>query len=410
VREKYKFLQAQSNLNFDWRTRIQLMRKTQVAIIGAGPSGLLLSQLLRRQGVDTVVLERQSRDYVEARIRAGLLESATVELLSEAGVGARLMREGLIHDGVELAFDDRRLRIDLKALSGRSVMVYGQTEIQKDLGDATGDEVIWQAQEVTLSGFLDGAPQVRWTKDGVTQTLAAQFIVGCDGYHGVSRASVPRERITEHERVYPFGWLGVLSETPPVNHELIYANHSRGFALCSMRSSTRSRYYLQCPLDEKVEQWSDERFWEELRRRLPAEAAKGLVTGPSIEKSIAPLRSFVAEPMRFGNLFLAGDAAHIVPPTGAKGLNLAASDVRVLYEGLSEHFRHGTGSLLDEYSARALARVWKATRFSWWFTTLLHKFSDDTFAHKLQLAELDYLSQSEAAQRSLAENYVGLPL
>ena len=386
------------------------MRKTQVAIIGAGPSGLLLSQLLRRQGIDTLVLERQNREYVEARIRAGLLESTTVDLLKEAGVGARLLREGLLHEGVELAFDDRTLRIDLQALSGRSVTVYGQTEIQKDLGDASGDEVVWQAADVKLSGFMEGAPQVSWTHEGVAHTALAEFIVGCDGYHGVARASAPRDRITEHERIYPFGWLGVLSETPPVNHELIYANHARGFALCSMRSNTRSRYYVQCALDEKVENWSDERFWDELRSRLPRAAAGRLVTGPSIEKSIAPLRSFVAEPMRFGNLFLAGDAAHIVPPTGAKGLNLAAADVRVLYEALTAHFRNGSDTLLDEYSARALARVWKATRFSWWFTTLMHKFSEDAFAHKLQLAELDYLAQSESAQRSLAENYVGLPM
>jgi p-hydroxybenzoate 3-monooxygenase len=386
------------------------MRKTQVAIIGAGPSGLLLSQLLRRQGIDTLVLERQNRDYVEARIRAGLLESTTVDLLKEAGVCARLLREGLLHEGVELAFDDHTLRIDLQALSGRSVTVYGQTEIQKDLGDASGDEVVWQAADVTLSGFMEGAPRVSWTQEGVAHTVEAGFIVGCDGYHGVARASAPRDRITEHERIYPFGWLGVLSDTPPVNHELIYANHARGFALCSMRSNTRSRYYVQCALDEKVENWSDERFWDELRSRLPGAAASRLVTGPSIEKSIAPLRSFVAEPMRFGSLFLAGDAAHIVPPTGAKGLNLAAADVRVLYEALTAHFRNGSDTLLDEYSARALARVWKATRFSWWFTTLMHKFSEDAFAHKLQLAELDYLAQSEAAQRSLAENYVGLPM
>ena len=385
------------------------MKRTQVVIIGAGPSGLMLSLLLRKQGIDTLVLERQTREYVEARIRAGLLEWDTVELLKEAGIGGRMGREGLIHEGVELAFDNRRLRIDLAALTGKNVLVYGQTEIQKDLADAAGDQVIWQAQNVALQGFLGDAPQVTYAKEGQTHTVAADFIVGCDGYHGVSRASAPREHLIEHERVYPFGWLGVLSDTPPVNHELIYANHSRGFALCSMRSNTRSRYYIQCSLDEKVENWPDDRFWDELRRRLPDAAARTLVTGPSIEKSIAPLRSFVAEPMRFGRLFLAGDAAHIVPPTGAKGLNLAAADVRVLVEGLAAHYRQRSGTLLDEYSARALSRVWKATRFSWWFTMLMHKFSDESIAHKLQLAELAYLAESEAAQRSMAENYVGLP-
>ncbi|MEY2853504.1 MAG: p-hydroxybenzoate hydroxylase [Pseudomonadota bacterium] len=385
------------------------MASTQVVIIGAGPSGLLLSLLLRREGIDVLVLERQTREYVESRIRAGLLEWDTVKLMELAGVGARVRREGIEHDGVELAFDGRGLRIDLQALAGRNMMVYGQTEMQKDLGDAAGDSVVWQAKDVAISGFLDGTPQVSWTDARGPHRVEAAYVVGCDGFHGVARASVPLDRIRLHERVYPFGWLGVLSDTPPVNHELIYANHERGFALCSMRSATRSRYYVQCPLEDRVEDWTDERFWDELRLRLPPPVAQRMVTGPSIEKSIAPLRSFVAEPMRFGRLLLAGDAAHIVPPTGAKGLNLAASDVRLLHEALTAELKGQSGTLLEEYSARALARVWKATRFSWWFTTLMHRFGDDAFAFHLQQAELDYLARSEAAQRSFAENYVGLP-
>ncbi len=385
------------------------MHKTQVVIIGAGPSGLMLSQLLHRQGIESLVLERQSRQYVESRIRAGLLEWGTVELLNEAGVGARMMREGLVHDGVELAFDGRSHRIDLKGLAGQHVLVYGQTELQKDLGDAAGDRVVWEARDVAIHAFDGRQPRVTYVKDGVGQEVAADFVAGCDGYHGVSRASVPKDRIALHERIYPFGWLGVLADVPPVSDELIYANHARGFALCSMRSQARSRYYVQCPLDDKVEDWPDERFWTELRARLPQQYADRMITGPSIEKSIAPLRSFVAEPMRFGRLFLVGDAAHIVPPTGAKGLNLAAADVRVLHEALVAFYRGGGERLLDAYSDRALARVWKATRFSWWFTTLMHKFSDEAFAHKLQLAELDYLAQSEAASKVMAENYVGLP-
>jgi p-hydroxybenzoate 3-monooxygenase len=389
------------------------MLRTQIAIIGAGPSGLMLAQLLNRQGIDSVVLEQRSRAYVEARIRAGLLEQSTVELLDTAGVGQRLHREGIVHEGVELAFDGGILRIDLKALTGKAMTVYGQTEITKDLGDAlaaSGGRVLYEATDVALSGLEGGKPEISFNHQGVAQTLVCDFVAGCDGYHGISRRSVPQDAITTHERVYPFGWLGVLSETPPVSDELIYANHARGFALCSMRSLSRSRYYIQCTPEDHIEQWPDARFWDELRARLPEPHARRLIIGPSIEKSIAPLRSFVAEPLRFGRLFLVGDAAHIVPPTGAKGLNLAAADVRVLYQALIEYYRGGGETLLEEYSARALGRVWKATRFSWWFTTLMHKFSEDSFAHRLQLAELEYLAASPAAAKAFAENYVGLAL
>lgn len=385
------------------------MRKTQVTIVGAGPSGLMLSHILHRHGIDSVVLERQTRDYVGARIRAGLLEWGTVELLNEAGVGERMMREGLVHSGIELAFDGRQHRVDLERLAGKHVLVYGQTEIQKDLADAAAARVIWEAKDVAIRDTEGSSARVTYTKEGVSHEIQSEFIVGCDGYHGVSRASVPKDRIVHHERIYPFGWLGLLADVPPVSEELVYANHSRGFALCSMRSKTRSRYYIQCPLDDELDRWPDARFWDELRARLTPELAGKVVIGPSIEKSIAPLRSFVAEPMRFGRLFLVGDAAHIVPPTGAKGLNLAAADVRVLYQGLVEYFRSRSTKLLDEYSARALARVWKATRFSWWFTTLMHKFSDEAFAYQLQLAELSYISESSAASQVIAENYVGLP-
>jgi p-hydroxybenzoate 3-monooxygenase len=387
------------------------MARTQVAIVGAGPSGLLLSQLLQRNGIESVVVERRSRAYVEGRIRAGLLERGTVELLEEAGVGARLRREGLVHDGVELAFAGRVHRIDLKALSGHPMTVYGQTEITRDLGEAraaAGGTVLYECEDVALTDINGLRPRVEFTHGGRRESIECDFIAGCDGFHGICRQSVPAGAFQTHERVYPFGWLGVLADVPPVADELIYANHERGFALCSMRSRTRSRYYLQCTPEDRVEDWSDERFWEELRRRLPADHARRLATGPSLEKSIAPLRSFVVEPMRYGRLVLVGDAAHIVPPTGAKGLNLAAADVRVLYEALIEHYRRGSDRLLEEYSARALARVWAATRFSWWFTTLMHRFSDDSFAHRLQVAELEYLAGSPAASTAFAENYVGL--
>jgi p-hydroxybenzoate 3-monooxygenase len=392
--------------------RAKIVKRTQVVIIGAGPSGLLLSHLLAGNGVDSIVLEQRSRDYVEARIRAGLLEQGTVDLLDEAGVSARLHREALVHDGVRIAFADRIHRIDLRGLAGHPVTVYGQTEITKDLADARlaqGGTLLYEAADVAIADFDGDSPRVAFTHGGVRQELACDFIAGCDGFHGVCRQSVPQGSIRLHEKIYPFGWLGILADVPPVADELIYANHARGFALCSMRSLTRSRYYVQCRLEDRIEDWSDARFWDELGARMPAEFAGRLVTGPSVEKSIAPLRSFVAEPLRFGTLFLVGDAAHIVPPTGAKGLNLAAADVRVLYRALVDYYRGGRGTLLEEYSSRALARIWKAERFSWWFTTLMHRFSADSFDHKLQLAELDYLAESRAASQAFAENYVGLP-
>jgi p-hydroxybenzoate 3-monooxygenase len=388
------------------------MTRTQVAIIGAGPSGLLLSQLLSLNGVDNVVIERQSREYVAGRIRAGVLERGTVDLLMEAGVGERMQRERLVHDGFALGFAGRLSRVDLAGLTGDSVSVYGQTEVTKDLMDAriaAGGKLVFEAAGVSIEGFDSEHPIVRYTQGGVRAELACDFLAGCDGYHGVCRQSIPAPAITTYERVYPFGWLGILADVPPAAHELVYSNHARGFALCSMRSTTRSRYYVQCGLDEKVEEWPDRRFWDELRWRLPPEIAAAVVTGPSIEKSIAPLRSFVVEPLRYGRLFLAGDAAHIVPPTGAKGLNLAAADIRVLYRGLVEFYRTGTTRLIDRYSEQCLRRIWKAERFSWWFTSLMHKFSDDAFDHRIQLAELDYLTGSKAALTSLAENYVGLP-
>ena len=389
--------------------------RTQVAIIGAGPSGLLLGALLHRAGIDHVVLERQTPDYVLGRIRAGVLEQVAVDLLDEAGVGERMHREGLPHDGFDLCFDGRRHRIDLHALTGKRVMVYGQTEVTRDLMDAraaAGRPTVYSASEVQLHDVDTAQPRVSYlSAQGQREEIEADFIVGCDGFHGVARASVPASALQTYEKVYPFGWLGVLADVPPVHHELIYANHDRGFALCSMRSTQRVRYYVQCPLQDTVAQWSDEAFWDELKRRLPAEDAARLVCGPAIEKSIAPLRSFVAEPMRFGRLFLAGDAAHIVPPTGAKGLNLAASDVGILSRALAQFYGSGSTQGLDHYSQRALARIWKAERFSWWFTSLMHRFPETgEFGRKMQLAELDYLVQSEAAMTAVAENYVGLAL
>ena len=382
--------------------------------MGAGPAGLLLGQLLHRAGVDNVVLERQSREYVLGRIRAGVLEQVTVDLLDEAGVGQRMHREGLVHEGFEMLVQGQRHRIDLARLTGgSSVLVYGQTELTRDLMDAREAAdlpTVYEASDVVIAGFDGTRPQVTWNHNGTPQRLECDFIAGCDGFHGVCRASVPRAAIREYEKIYPFGWLGLLSDTPPVNDELIYVNSERGFALCSMRSHTRSRYYLQVPLTEKVADWSDDAFWAELRLRLDESARARLVTGESLEKSIAPLRSFVAEPLRFGRLFLAGDAGHIVPPTGAKGLNLAATDVKLLAGAFIEHYAERSDAGIDSYSGRALRRIWRAERFSWWFTSLMHRFEDEPLTARLQLAELDYLLHSEAAQRTIAENYVGLPL
>ncbi|PCK87008.1 4-hydroxybenzoate 3-monooxygenase [Rhizobium sophoriradicis] len=388
--------------------------RTQVAIIGSGPSGLLLGQLLTEAGIDNVILDRVNKDYILGRVRAGVLEEGTVGLLDQAKAGARLHAEGLPHDGFSLAFDGRDHRIDLHELTGgRRVTVYGQTEVTRDLmaqRETSGGLSIYDAADVTPHGFDGRSPFVTYTKDGAARRIDSDFIAGCDGFHGASRKAVPERAIRSFEKVYPFGWLGLLADVAPVSPELIYANHPRGFALCSMRSATRSRYYLQCPLDERVEDWSDDRFWDELRRRLPAHHAEALKTVPSFEKSIAPLRSFVAEPMRFGRLFLVGDAAHIVPPTGAKGLNLAASDVHYLFSGLIEHYREGSEHGIDAYSQVALARVWKAVRFSWWMTTMMHRFPDTgDFDQRIQEAELDYLTHSRAASTVLAENYVGLP-
>jgi p-hydroxybenzoate 3-monooxygenase len=374
---------------------------------------LLLGQLLRTYGIDNVILERHTGDYVLGRIRAGLLEEGTVALLDEVGAGSRAHREGLVHDGIELAFDGGRHRIDIKAATGKTVMIYGQTEVTLDLMNArngAGLTTIYEADNVTPLDFDTDHPRVTFVTDGTTREIACDFIAGCDGFHGVSRASVKPPAVETFERVYPFGWLGILSETPPVSHELIYSNHARGFALCTMRSMHRSRYYLQCSLDDHVDQWPDDRFWNELKRRLDQNAVDQLVTGPSIEKSIAPLRSFVAEPMRFGRMFLAGDAAHIVPPTGAKGLNLAASDAHYLAVALREFYDEKSSAGIDDYSTKALMRVWKAVRFSWWMTSMLHKFPDTgTIGARIQLAELDYVTSSKAAMTSLAENYVGLP-
>ncbi|HAA44329.1 MAG: 4-hydroxybenzoate 3-monooxygenase [Halomonas sp. 54_146] len=388
--------------------------KTQVAIIGAGPSGLLLGQLLHRQGIDNVIVERRSGEYVLSRIRAGVLEQGMVDLLREAGVDQRMDKEGLPHDGFELAFDNRRVRIPLDELTGGSkVMVYGQTEVTQDLmeaREAAGVATIYEAENVQPHDLESDQPYITFEKNGETVRLDCDYIAGCDGFHGISRQSIPQDRIKEFEKVYPFGWLGILSDTPPVSDELIYARHERGFSLCSMRSATRSRYYLQVPLDEKVEDWSDERFWEELKRRLPEDVAQKLVTGPSIEKSIAPLRSFVVEPMQYGRLFLVGDAAHIVPPTGAKGLNLAASDVSTLYQLMVKVYQEGRTDLIERYSQTCLKRIWKAERFSWWMTSMLHNFSDEEdFNSRMQLAELDYVTSSEAGLTTIAENYVGLP-
>lgn len=388
--------------------------RTQVVIIGSGPAGLLLGQILSGAGIDNIILDRAGKDYILSRVRAGVLEEGTVHLLEKVGVATRLHAEGLPHDGFALAFDGRDHRIDLHDLTGgKRVMVYGQTEVTHDLMDArdkSGAQTIYEAANVEPHDFDGKKPYVTYEKDGVTHRIDCDFIAGCDGFHGVSRKAVPKNAIQEFERIYPFGWLGILVDAPPVDHELVYANHPRGFALCSMRSPTRSRHYIQCSLDDKIENWSDDLFWDELRKRLPTQHAEALITAPSFEKSIAPLRSFVAEPMRFGRMFLAGDAAHIVPPTGAKGLNLAASDVHYLSEALIEFYNERSESGIDGYSARALSRVWKAVRFSWWMTNIMHRFPDTgDFGQKVQEAELNYLVQSRAASTALAENYVGLP-
>jgi p-hydroxybenzoate 3-monooxygenase len=387
--------------------------RTQVLIIGGGPAGLLLSQLLHRQDIDTVVLERRSRDYVLARIRAGVLETGMVDLLREAGAGERMDREGMVHEGTYLALSNRGFRIDFRQLTGGSVMVYGQTELTQDLylaRDAMDGQILHEVDGVQIHDLDTNSPHVTFTKDGSEQRIDCDYIAGCDGFHGVSRKAIDPAVLREFERVYPFGWLGVLSQTPPVSEELIYASHERGFALCSMRNRNLSRYYLQVPLQDSLEQWSDDAFWDELKRRIPVAAAESIVTGESIEKSIAPLRSFVAEPMRWGRLFLCGDAAHIVPPTGAKGLNLAASDVYYLSRALLQHYNDHDDQGIETYSATALSRVWKAERFSWWMTRLLHRFPDQSpFDWRMQQADLEYLESSVAAQTSLAENYIGLP-
>lgn len=391
---------------------------TQVAIIGSGPAGLLLGQLLYKAGISHVVIEQRSADYVAARIRAGILEQVSVDLLKQAGVDQHLNEAGLPHDGIEILTDGVKHRIDLNKLTqGKQVVVYGQTEVTKDLMQARQQAELssyYEADDVQVHDFLSQAeqskPYVTFTQNGQTYRINCDFIAGCDGYHGICRASVPQDKIKTFEKVYPFGWLGVLADVPPVADELIYVQSERGFALCSMRSKTRSRYYLQVPLSDKVEEWSDERFWDELKNRLDTESAKNLVTGVSIEKSIAPLRSFVTEPMRFGQLFLAGDAAHIVPPTGAKGLNLAASDIAYLSSALVEFYATGSEQGIEEYSEKCLKRIWKAERFSWWMTHLLHRFeSDSEFDLKIKQAELAYVLDSEAGQTTLAENYVGLP-
>ena len=388
--------------------------RTQVAIIGAGPAGLLLGQLLHNAGIDNVILERQSGDYVLGRIRAGVLEQGMVDLLRQAGVSQRMDAEGLVHTGFELALDDRRVHIDLKGLTGgKTVMVYGQTEVTRDLmaaREAVGAHTLYSVSNVQPHGMKTDAPYVTFDKEGESVRLDCDYIAGCDGFHGVARQSIPSDVLKIFERVYPFGWLGVLADTPPVNDELVYARHERGFALCSQRSASRSRYYLQVPAEEKVEDWSDQRFWAELKTRLPKALAERLVTGPSLEKSIAPLRSFVVEPMQYGRLFLLGDAAHIVPPTGAKGLNLAASDVSTLFNMLRKVYTEGRTDLLERYSEVCLRRIWKAERFSWWMTSMLHRFPDsDGFSQRIADSELAYFVDSAAGRTTIAENYVGLP-
>ncbi|MFY0617656.1 4-hydroxybenzoate 3-monooxygenase [Shimia sp.] len=387
--------------------------KTNVAIIGGGPSGLLLSQLLHTRGIESIVLERKTKDYVLGRIRAGVLEQGMVSLMEEAGCADRLHAECFVHDGTFVAYGDEMFRIDFKEHTGTPVIVYGQTEVTRDLYEArekADGQIEFNVEDVVIHNADSDAPYVTYTVDGQERRIDCDFVAGCDGFHGVSRKTIPADKLREYEKVYPFGWLGILSETPPINHELIYSNSERGFALASMRNENLCRYYIQCSLSDTEEDWSDEAFWEEFKKRIPADQAEKLITGPSIEKSIAPLRSFVTEPMRWGRLFLCGDAAHIVPPTGAKGLNTAASDVHYLYNGLRDYYENGSSKGIDSYSEKALARVWKAERFSWWFSSLMHRYPDQTeFDLKMQVAELEYLRSNEAAQRAMAENYVGLP-
>lgn len=388
--------------------------RTQVGIIGSGPAGLLLARLLHLQGIDTVIVENRSRDYILGRIRAGVIEQGMADLLREAKAGERMDREGLIHEGINVAFDGRLERLDFpEHTNGKVVMVYGQTEITHDLMKAHIDEaggiVHFDAPAIKVEGSDTDSPRILYEQNGRRWELVCDFVAGCDGYHGVARRSLPADKIKTFEKTYPFSWLGILSDVPPVMDELLYANHARGFALCSMRSHTRSRYYVQCNTDDNVNNWSDDAFWDELRRRLPSDAADSVTTGARLEMSITPLHSFVAEPMRFGRLFLAGDAAHIVPPTGAKGLNLAASDVYYLARALLAYYKEKRTDLLDRYSDTALSRVWKAVRFSWWYTSLLHRFDDDPMSRRLQISELDYLTASDAGQTMFAENYVGLP-
>lgn len=387
--------------------------KTQVAIIGGGPSGLLLSQLLHTRGIDSVVLERKTKDYVLARIRAGILEQGLVGLMEQAGCAERMHAEGFPHDGTLISYGDEMFRVDFAKHTGTPVMVYGQTEVTRDLYEArekADGKIEFSVEEVVIHDAKTDQPFVTYIVDGETRRLDCDFIAGCDGFHGVSRGAIPTDVRQEYEKIYPFGWLGIISETPPISHELIYSNSPRGFALCSMRNENLSRYYVQCSLDDRPEDWTDDAFWAELKQRLPKDQADKLVTGPSIEKSIAPLRSFVTEPMRWGRLFLCGDAAHIVPPTGAKGLNTAASDIHYLFKGLCDFYENESTAGIDTYSEKALSRVWKAERFSWWFSSIMHRYPDQTaFDQKMQIAELEFLRSNEAAQKAMAENYVGLP-
>ncbi|WP_323772303.1 4-hydroxybenzoate 3-monooxygenase [Antarctobacter sp.] len=387
--------------------------RTQVCIIGGGPSGLLLSQLLHTKGIDSVVLERKTKDYVLGRIRAGILETGMVDLMREAGVGARMDRECIVHDGTIISYGDEQFGINFKDLTGSHVVVYGQTEVTRDLYEArekADGKIVFNVENVQINDADSDAPYVTYEVDGTAARIDCDFVAGCDGFHGVSRQTIPLTVRKEYEKLYPFGWLGVLSETPPVHEELIYASSERGFALCSMRNENLSRYYIQCSLSDSPDDWTDDAFWEELKRRIPAEAAENLITGPTIEKSIAPLRSFVTEPMRWGRLFLCGDAAHIVPPTGAKGLNTAASDIHYLYNGLVQFYQSGDSAGIDSYSEKALARIWKAERFSWWMTTLLHRFPDqNAFDLKIQLADIEFLRSNRDAQAVMAQNYIGLP-